>query len=75
MEADILKECDLLSRCRRPNVVAFRGIYETKKAYDVVMEYCPAGEWFDTVRDYVGPRRSWPLSLTHFTTADFVEIQ
>jgi hypothetical protein len=39
-----------MSRCQHPGVVAFTALYETKKTFEVVMEFCPAGEWFDTVR-------------------------
>eukprot|EP01050_Picozoa_sp_SAG11_P011420 SAG11_NODE_1208_length_5521_cov_4.088528_9_plen_235_part_00 len=49
VEAELMLECEAMSRCSHPYVIGFKSLHEQKKVFEVLLEFCPGGEWRDVI--------------------------
>jgi serine/threonine protein kinase len=49
-EVEVLREAYLMKKCEHPGILRCKHIFETKKTFELVVEYANVGEWLNTVR-------------------------
>lgn len=69
-EEEVLREAYLMKKCEHEGILKFLNIYETKKTFELVVEFANVGEWLNTVGFTARPAGNVQLYRIQFVRAD-----
>lgn len=63
-EEEVLREAYLMRKCEHEGILKFLNIFETKKTFELVVEFANVGEWLNTVHFTACPAQ--PMGSTEY---------